>query len=227
MAAPQHRRRSESALTSWKPLSKPSSVHEAVETARHVPCRACAGGPRVRGAGALANAKLVEDTFPGWRLRFYHDGSVPSALLTELRAASPAVQLVDVTRNNAASANPRAWRLAVASDPTVGRWLVRDVDARLSARDKAAVDEWVASGRRFSVMRDHPGQTRFPINAGMMGGTRDAMPCLERLVLSSTSAGLVPRSSYQSSLLFPYKNEGASAGHPLFDTAGSLDHTST
>ena len=51
---------------------------------------------------------------------------------------------------------------------------VRDSDSRLNAREKAAVDEWLASGASIHVMRDHPNHKR-PINAGMFGGRRDAL----------------------------------------------------
>ena len=36
----------------------------------------------------------------------------------------------------------------------------------------------------------HPGHTHFPINAGMWGGTREALPCLDS-ALSTKAAGLV------------------------------------
>jgi hypothetical protein len=66
------------------------------------------------------------------------------------------------------------WRFLVADDPEVDAWVVRDSDSRLNAREKAAVDEWLASGASIHVMRDHPNHKR-PINAGMFGGRRDAL----------------------------------------------------
>ncbi len=41
------------------------------------------------------------------------------------------------------------WRLLVASDGTVDRFVVRDVDSSLGAREKAAVDEWIALGEAW------------------------------------------------------------------------------
>jgi hypothetical protein len=52
--------------------------------------------------------------------------------------------------------NGRTWRFAVASDPAVARFLVRDVDSRLSSREVAAVQDWVLRKKPFHVMRDHP-----------------------------------------------------------------------
>ena len=78
--------------------------------------------------GALANARLVDSVFPGWKLRIYHDLTTPPALLDELRAITSSVQLINVSVEDEARRvpNPRAWRFAVASDPSVSRWLVRD-----------------------------------------------------------------------------------------------------
>ena len=56
--------------------------------------------------------------------------------------------------------NKMSWRFTVASDPSVTRYIMRDVDSRLSAREKLAVDEWVRSGRKFHVMRDHPSHSK-------------------------------------------------------------------
>ena len=43
-----------------------------------------------------------------------------------------------------------------APPPAPPRYLMRNLDSRLSIREKLAVDEWVSSGKRFHVMRDHP-----------------------------------------------------------------------
>ena len=54
-------------------------------------------------------------------------------------------------------------------DPTVKRFIVRDSDARLLPRERAAVDEWIASEKPFHAMRDYPAHTD-PIMAGCWGG---------------------------------------------------------
>ena len=45
-------------------------------------------------------------------------------------------------------------------------YLSRDLDSVFTAREAAAVAEWVASGRAVHVMRDHPWH-----GAAMLGGT--------------------------------------------------------
>ena len=48
------------------------------------------------------------------------------------------------------------WRFYPASENDVDIVISRDTDSRLSLREKAAVDEWLASKKSFHVMRDHP-----------------------------------------------------------------------
>jgi hypothetical protein len=137
------------------------------------------GGSSPRYAdGALANAELVRQVFPGWSMRVYHDNSVPAPLLQELTKLG--VELRDMTASGLT--NQMTWRFSVASDPTVERFIVRDLDSRLSIREKVAVDEWVLSGKRFHVMRDHPSHSLYPMSGGMWGGTHEAMPDMLSIV---------------------------------------------
>lgn len=61
------------------------------------------------------------------------------------------------------------WRFLALTDPTVTRVICRDTDARLSNRDKAAVEEWITSGYYFHMMHDHPYHGGHPVLAGMFG----------------------------------------------------------
>lgn len=60
------------------------------------------------------------------------------------------------------------WRFYVVEDRTVSRFIVRDADARLTARDRAAVAEWEQSGRYFHTIHDHFNHIR-PAMGGMWG----------------------------------------------------------
>jgi hypothetical protein len=61
------------------------------------------------------------------------------------------------------------WRFLALTDPTATRVICRDADSRLSARDKAAVSEWMASAYPFHVMHDHPHHNKWPVLAGLFG----------------------------------------------------------
>lgn len=143
--------------------------------------------------GAIANANLSQFVYPGWEMRVYHDSKVPSSILDSLRRY-PHVKLVPMDKTN--HKNPMVWRFFVASDPKVERYIVRDIDSRLSARERAAVIEWIRSGRKFHIMRDHPSHSAYPISGGMWGGTRDAIPSMKSLI------GMVKSSSYLADMNF-------------------------
>lgn len=123
--------------------------------------------------GAIANAMLMPKVYPGWTMRIYCDvTSTPPSVIRSLKEYNH-VEIVEMTRTEIKA--PMLWRFLVATDPTVERYIVRDIDSRLSPRDALAVDEWVASKRKFHVMHDHPSQYEFPMMGGMWGGVRGAL----------------------------------------------------
>lgn len=127
--------------------------------------------------GAVANADLAPSIYPGWEMWIYHDESVPDAVLSDLRTRSW-VKLINM-QNHPIIKNQMVWRFLVSSSSMAERYIIRDIDSRLSMREKEAVDEWIKSGARFHVMRDHPSHSRFAMSGGMWGGTMDAVPDME------------------------------------------------
>ncbi|WP_158284534.1 tetratricopeptide repeat protein [Azospirillum sp. TSO35-2] len=123
-------------------------------------------------AGALENARQVPARLPGWRCRFYHDDTVPPHILAELAALG--AELVAMPAETTARQG-MFWRFLPSDDPAVRRFLVRDCDSRLTAREVAAIGDWVASGLPFSVMRDHLMHLE-PMMGGMWGGTAGVLP---------------------------------------------------
>jgi hypothetical protein len=103
--------------------------------------------------GAVRNAHLAPLVYPGWVCRFYCGTSVPTATLEAL-THMPHVQVVVVPEPGDWGGN--FWRFRPAGEPDVEVMLSRDTDSRLGARERAAVDAWLASDRDFHVMRDHP-----------------------------------------------------------------------
>ncbi len=122
--------------------------------------------------GALANAREVPLRYPGWTCRIYHDDSVLQPLRDELAALG--AELVAMPAGSG-PVQGLFWRFLAADDPTVDRFLCRDVDSRPTAREKAAVDAWIASGLPFHVMRDHVRHTDLVL-AGMWGGVAGLLP---------------------------------------------------
>lgn len=134
--------------------------------------------------GALHNLVVAPDLFPGWTLRFHLDGSVPAGWVRRLERLH-----ADVRMETAGQPlrDRLCWRFAVANDPSVGRFLVRDVDSVLSLRERHAVDDWLASDRWFHAMRDWWTHTDLVL-AGMWGGVAGVLPPLAPM-LAAYSAG--------------------------------------
>jgi len=134
-------------------------------------------GPRYL-RGALRNALLMPDIYPGWQMRLHADQSVPSECLELLADLGVEIVMVD-------AAEPLLHRLArrfrVASDPGVGYFLVRDVDSVIGVRERVAVDAWLAADRWFHVMRDWWTHTDLML-AGMWGGVAGALPDIATLL---------------------------------------------
>lgn len=130
--------------------------------------------------GALENLRLAPRIYPGWGVRIYARDDVHAATLQALRTAGAEVIVKRQTRG---AWEGLFWRFLPASDPSVERFICRDLDCRLNERERAAVDEWIASGRAFHTMRDHV-EHGVPIPGGMWGATRDGVPEMAELIES-------------------------------------------
>lgn len=126
--------------------------------------------------GAIKNADLMPKFYPDWQMIVYHDRTVPEKYLQALRDRN--VILVSMTNYRI----PRClWRFLINDNPWYTRYIVRDADSRFTDREKYAVEEWIASGKKFHIMRDHPNH-RDPIMAGMWGAMKGAVPEMGGLI---------------------------------------------
>ena len=101
--------------------------------------------------GAMINLVLSRTIYPGWTCRFYVDDAVPRACVAFLKDNGADVRRIEDEYPGVGLFQ----RFLVMNDKTVGRFLVRDCDARLSPEEAGHVKEWIDSGRPFHVMRDH------------------------------------------------------------------------
>lgn len=129
--------------------------------------------------GCLVNIKLSKLYYPGWVCRFYVTG-VDKSTAELLRNAGGEVVEVE-----SSSSGHMLSRFMVADDPTVDRFIVRDVDSRLNSRERFAVQEWIESGLKIHTMRDHINQF-YEYNGGMWGGTKQCMPQLIKNIKNMT-----------------------------------------
>jgi hypothetical protein len=119
--------------------------------------------------GAVDNARLVRDHWAadGWRLRLYHDDQLP--LIAQQAISALGAETILMQQHKIPDHAGNLWRFhPLITDPMLTRLIVRDVDARMSERDLAAVREWIKSDKMFHVMRDNVLHT-WPVMAGMWG----------------------------------------------------------
>jgi len=119
--------------------------------------------------GAVENAKLVRQVYPGWSMHVFHDESVPLAVLLTLQREAVKLHYMNQTGVNQTAMNKMSWRFLPGAgfDNRTVRFCSRDIDSRLSLREKSAVDAWINSGKAYHVMRDHPLHSRFAMSGGM------------------------------------------------------------
>lgn len=127
--------------------------------------------------GAVKNAALCREVYPGWTPRFYVGTTVPPATLRELRELGAEV----IEKCEPGDWSGMFWRFEAASDPEVGVMISRDCDSRLNPREAAAVAEWLKSQSQFHIMRDHPAHCA-PILGGLWGAKAPLLHNLSALI---------------------------------------------
>ena len=121
--------------------------------------------------GAVVNAQQCREFFPDWKVRIYHNSSVPESLLVTLRDLG--VDTIHVESNGTYGT---FWRFRPLFEEGIERVLVRDVDSRITWRDVRCVNEWLDSGKKFLNIKDHPSHYDWPIMAGLFGVNGCSLP---------------------------------------------------
>jgi len=128
--------------------------------------------------GAIRNAELAKEIYPDWVCRFYVGQSVPSQIIFQLESFD---NVEVVQRPEFGDWRGMFWRFLPASEENVEIMISRDTDSRLNYREKAAVDEWTTSDKKFHIMRDHP-HHGYPILGGMWGAKKGAIENIGQLI---------------------------------------------
>jgi len=109
------------------------------------------GDNEVYTYGAIENAILAKEIYPGWIVKIHYNETVPKQIIDCLETINN-VKLIKHDGNQMKASNT-LWRFEeLFSDNIV---IVRDADSRLNIREKAAVNEWLESDMDFHIMRDH------------------------------------------------------------------------
>ena len=94
--------------------------------------------------GAVNNAILIPEIYPGWEMWVFHNDTVSEDVLSALRDHN--VRLIYVDED--AEYYNATWRFSLLADPTVEYFIARDADSRPTLREKFAVDQWLESGKK-------------------------------------------------------------------------------
>ena len=127
--------------------------------------------------GALTNSAAYKQIFPGWQMWVYFDSTVPISVLNAIKAND--VTLINMTHSDL---SPMTWRFLIASNKSVARYCVRDIDSRLLKREHTAVEAWVESEFPAHIIRDHPSHivSKVAIPGGMWCARRDTFPTMSQ-----------------------------------------------
>lgn len=101
--------------------------------------------------GAIKNAHLVNEYYPGWVARFYCGKSTPEEIVAELRSIPNTEVLI---MDNDGDWTGMFWRFYAGDGDDI--CISRDTDSRIGEREVSAVNEWLMSDKDFHIMRDHP-----------------------------------------------------------------------
>ncbi len=170
--------------------------------------------------GAMRNALLIPDMYPGWKARIYHDDSITPEAVDQLKRAGCQMVKMGAPKN---FFDGLFWRFLAACDPKVDRFLIRDIDSVVNVKERVAVDEWLASDKHFHLMRDFYSHTEL-ILAGMWGGVGGIFPELNDL-LKLFKPKVRPTSTYDQLFLrivvWPTIKQSLLAHDSVFTALGS------
>ena len=138
--------------------------------------------------GVVRNAQLVPVIFPGWTLHIYtsqnltetqpmtqqqlsasNQSHIPEKIIKTVESLGAKVILLDAETSQTVPSS--MWHYLVADQPDVEVFLIRNPDERLTTRDRATIDDWMAS-EKVQIMhsiKDHPRHSNSTIIDGMWG----------------------------------------------------------
>lgn len=133
---------------------------------------------------ALVQIRRVREIFPGWHARVYCSESLGEADRARFVAEGARLVLVAVDGEPSpflTSMVLSCARFMASDDPNLDFFLCRDLSPPLESRDATAVQEWLASGLPFHIMRVHPDHADL-ILPGWWGGAAGLLPPLGAII---------------------------------------------
>lgn len=149
----------------------------------------------------------MTEIYPGWVLRIYHDVSIKEDIICPIECQHNHVDFCNASGlgihgNIAQYMPPKIWRFLPVGDLSVDVMGSRDLDSPLSARELAAVNEWLGTDQPWHAMRDHPLHTVPMLGRIVLRWNRTNLSLLSFEVVCGVSVQL----SIEPSLSPSYKN---------------------
>lgn len=133
---------------------------------------------------SIVNCFVAKRIYPDWILRFYVDHTTPEEIVKCLESFDH-TEVVKMPHRPDMDGKPDGWkmmwRFLPASENDVDVMLSRDGDSLLSMREKACVDEWMESDKRFHIIRDHCYHSQ-KVMGGMWGAKRGAIDNISEMI---------------------------------------------
>jgi len=102
--------------------------------------------------GLLRNIEIIHKEFPTFETWVYIGNDVPAHILNELHAS----RNVRCIFTGEVGLVNKFYRFFAIDDPNVEVMFVRDVDSRILKRDISTIHDFLASDKKFHIVRDHP-----------------------------------------------------------------------
>lgn len=173
--------------------------------------------------GLKKNLDLIPTIYPNWKVVLYCDYSVDMKYLKEINALYDIdIRIVQDTEHMGPFYGAY-WRFFINDDENVDRYIVRDLDSRVNWREKAAVDEWIKSGKDFHIMRDHQNHT-FPIQGGMWGGRANIFKIIPMIQNYATYDQYGCDQFFLSNIIYPMIKDNTMVHDPFFEKKPFPNH---
>jgi hypothetical protein len=114
--------------------------------------------------GLHQNLEGIQKYYPDWYIYLYHSENFDTTQLDELKKYEKFITKPISDFSVAAM----QWRFLPNDEDDVDYFISRDVDSRVTEREKLSVEEWIDSGKILHIMRDHP-HHGYHILGGMWG----------------------------------------------------------
>ena len=114
--------------------------------------------------GLYRNIELIHTHFPEWYIYVWVGDNVPEDIILKL-SEEKNVKLLPTNQSGLVN---MTYRFFSIDEPDVEVMCVRDADSRITERDRACVEDFLASDKLFHIIRDHPNH-HHPVMGGMWG----------------------------------------------------------